>query len=88
MECNENHRLFTINTICFNRFAEIANCTSYDANGSCQACAEGFFVNANQCVALGDNCATGTSNTVCTKCKDGFALNSDDSCMGAFAYLQ
>ena len=70
--------------MCVETYTAKANCITYDNNGNCTACADGFWVSSGECRSLPTNCKTGTSDTVCTVCLDGYGINFEDKCIRTY----
>ncbi|ESU40069.1 Variant-specific surface protein [Giardia duodenalis] len=55
---------------------EVANCEACNAQGQCQTCTTGFYLDSKECKACDSSCksCSGATNADCTACPSGKAL--------------
>ncbi|ELP92528.1 protein serine/threonine kinase, putative [Entamoeba invadens IP1] len=91
-ECTENsekcHSCITgtvlSNGKCLTIFALEGICTSYDANGQCSQCINGYSTTSGTCVKCPYPCVICKNDQICEKCDNTYFMNETEVCESVY----
>jgi hypothetical protein len=70
-ECLPGFVLVNNKEFCAN---SVVNCSSYNFDGSCRLCTQGFYLTNNRCINITNRCVTYDSNNTCIECAPTYTL--------------